>query len=233
MSTPFERDPTDAHEQSDADIITMLEAYAREWTDLCHEEALQVVVSVGAVLRIIHGLQKKAASWDKRVAYEDQRDDWFAAFSRLPLEQRRLYKNFLAYKDAMKPKVHAAVPDVIAVVEAGTLKLLICVRKGDVSEDVPYLAFMGQPDGFRASCYTINDLELGDEDMDPLPEEIPKALGLWVLSWGYTMVPGEWSGGDLTAKYADHCTWTRPTVLDLEAFGMLPQLTDWETSEHE
>lgn len=108
MSTPFERDPTDAHEQSDADIIAMLEAYAREWTDLCHEEALQVVVSVGAVLRIIHGLQKKAASWDKRVAYEDQRDDWFAAFSRLPLEQRRLYKNFLAYKDAMKPKVRAA-----------------------------------------------------------------------------------------------------------------------------
>lgn len=102
-----------------------------------------------------------------------------------------------------------------------TLKLLICLRTGDVIDDFPWLAFTGEPEGFYANNYAINDLEFGDEDCDAFPAESPKELGLWLLTWDYQMVTSEFSDG-LTAKYADHCTWTRPTAADLQSMGMLP-----------
>ena len=109
----------------------------------------------------------------------------------------------------------------------GTLRLLVFADGVGACGQMFLLAWTGQPEGASAeigSDLMMGSVELGDEDMDPLPST-PDAPGLWLLAWDYEMRPCEEQWGDdeiqITAKYASECQWTRPSMNDLSEMGAL------------
>lgn len=87
--------------------------------------------------------------------------------------------------------------------------------------DARPLAWIDAPRSARWSD-ELEHLDLGDEECRPIPlfpEKEPP--GLWVLRWRYRMGAGHHADRP-TAFYADSCEWSRPTLDDLVAFGVLP-----------
>lgn len=109
--------------------------------------------------------------------------------------------------------------------QKGALRLLLCSRP-DASrkaplDDAQLLAWLTPPSTARWDL-TLDGVDLGDDECKGLPAMPNGRGGLWILRWEYSMGKGEWD--QETAFYADACQWARPTIQDLIAFGVLPDV---------
>lgn len=96
----------------------------------------------------------------------------------------------------------------------GTLQLLVFMPMDGADLDYAFaLSWLDFPSSATWGAPYCSDVELGDWECKDLPSH-PSGVGLWLLRWEWTRTEDE-DGFD-TAQYADTCTWSRPTVDDIE-----------------
>lgn len=102
----------------------------------------------------------------------------------------------------------------MSALRTGTLELLVFMPMDGETLDYAFaLSWLDYPPSASWGAPYVYDLNLGDSEAKGLPS-LPDAPGLWLLRWDWreTRDEDEWED----CFYADVCTWSRPTMDDIE-----------------